>query len=126
MPRSHFHTSVCTSLLYHYFSLTHILALCVFSLDLWSFSDRPLTLLTSLQNPLPSIMPGKLFKVVQQYFIDAKAKPEILPVTGIVIGACSIGTYFMGFKLFNTPDVSLDHSLSYQKYDAKNTARHAF
>ena len=36
--------------------------------------------LTRRRSPRPSTMPGKFFKTVKQYFIDAKGQPEILPV----------------------------------------------
>ena len=67
-----------------------------------------------------------LVKAIRNFAIDARRTPEILPVVGIVSTACVVGSVFMSWKLFNTPDVSLDHSLSFQKYDAKNTQRHSY
>ena len=77
-----------------------------------------------------------------RYGRDIKSHPEILPVTGIVIAAasmglifsvfsfmiveadgdfCAVGTYFMATKLFNTPDVVINPAKPYhwQTYDVK-------
>ena len=47
---------------------------------------------------------------------------QIFPVTGIVILAASVGTAFMSWKLFHTPDVVYNPALHYnwQAYDAKH------
>ncbi len=65
-------------------------------------------------------MSSLAFKVVRQYLRDAMAKPEIIPVTSLVIGMSSFGSYFMARKLTHTPDVNVNpaHPYNWQRYAA--------
>ncbi len=52
-------------------------------------------------------------RLARHYFSDLRKFPEIAPVTLIVLGASAGAVSFASWKLFNTPDVTVNPTRPY-------------